>query len=615
MPSNQNQTGKRTIKQKKGIFPKTRPKSARLPREAHRMLAEQYKARVKKEQGGQEEKTTQPGAHAAGRVTGYVRDTVRGSARYSGKALRKAFTGRKEKSKITQRAGRENRGVKVRTVKQKSAARPVKLTPQRMAQRAANNQARQSRIYQTRSSSFSRQVASRPLSTTKPSSSSKAPAGGSARVRTRSPMASRRRPVGNSRAANRIGSRTAAKSAIKTKQATQKAAKTAKAAAKHAARAQAGAVRAAAQRAAQAAKVALQAAIRLIKLIVQAVAALVKGILAIASGGAVFVIVFLAIMAVVLILSSPFGLFYSDDNPENQPISTIIASINAEIEDEIRGIAAQTTADRVVYDYEGDAGPISNWPEVLAVFAVRTASDEPDGADVLTMDDDRIERLRQVCRDMNPISHQTQTESVDVENPDGSSSTQTISVLYITIEPKTAQQQAQEYGFTPIQMDQLTEMLAGEFRSMLYAMLGVDPSPGLTPTEVEALYRDLPPGTLGNDIVRFALQHLGDPYSERDCSAFVRYCYAQYGIELPRSAAAQGKYCVDNNLVIDPSTLVPGDLIFFSHFINGRYMDITHVGIYAGNGMIVDSSSSRGQVVYRKLYSGQVLWGRPHITQ
>jgi len=41
-------------------------------------------------------------------------------------------------------------------------------------------------------------------------------------------------------------------------------------------------------------------------------------------------------------------------------------------------------------------------------------------------------------------------------------------------------------------------------------------------------------------------------------------------------------------------------------------MNITHVAIYAGDGMIVDASSSRGEVVYRKLFSGHVLYARAY---
>ena len=70
-----------------------------------------------------------------------------------------------------------------------------------------------------------------------------------------------------------------------------------------------------------------------------------------------------------------------------------------------------------------------------------------------------------------------------------------------------------------------------------------------------------------------------------------------------------------NGLTVAKKDLVPGDLIFWSYRPNGRFMNITHVGIYAGNGKVVDASSSKGQVIYRDLYCAdkQVLYGRPHI--
>lgn len=70
-----------------------------------------------------------------------------------------------------------------------------------------------------------------------------------------------------------------------------------------------------------------------------------------------------------------------------------------------------------------------------------------------------------------------------------------------------------------------------------------------------------------------------------------------------------------HELVVAKSSLVPGDLVFWSHKPNGRYMNITHVGVYAGNGMVVDASSSRGKVVYRNLFDAdkQVLYGRPAL--
>ena len=108
---------------------------------------------------------------------------------------------------------------------------------------------------------------------------------------------------------------------------------------------------------------------------------------------------------------------------------------------------------------------------------------------------------------------------------------------------------------------------------------------------------DLPANGNGSDVVQLALSRLGHPYSQAlrgtgnyvDCSYLMLWCYRQIGISLP------------------------GDLVFWSHKPNGRYMNITHVGIYAGGGMVVDASYSKGKVVYRPLFDNdkQVLYGRP----
>ena len=45
-------------------------------------------------------------------------------------------------------------------------------------------------------------------------------------------------------------------------------------------------------------------------------------------------------------------------------------------------------------------------------------------------------------------------------------------------------------------------------------------------------------------------------------------------------------------------------------------MNISHIAIYAGNGYVVDASSSRGKVVYRPIYGQNsiVLCGRPYTA-
>ena len=145
----------------------------------------------------------------------------------------------------------------------------------------------------------------------------------------------------------------------------------------------------------------------------------------------------------------------------------------------------------------------------------------------------------------------------------------------------------------------------------------------LSAEEKERLQHNLPAGSKGGEIVKYALSRLGDPYSQEkrgierytDCSCLAMWCYRQAGIYIPGTAAEQGKFCAENGLTISKNSLLPGDLVFWSYRPNGRFMNITHVGIYAGDGKVIDASSSEGMVVYRDLFNSnkQVLYGRPHI--
>lgn len=139
---------------------------------------------------------------------------------------------------------------------------------------------------------------------------------------------------------------------------------------------------------------------------------------------------------------------------------------------------------------------------------------------------------------------------------------------------------------------------------------------------------NLRPGETGNSAVDLALTKLGTPYSQArrnqvgyfDCSSFCYWVYSQLGVNLgyegSNTAAAQGRYITENNLAVSYESLAPGDLVFYSFETNDRYLNISHMGIYCGNGYLVDASSSRGKVVYRPIYSINriVLCGRPYTA-
>lgn len=129
---------------------------------------------------------------------------------------------------------------------------------------------------------------------------------------------------------------------------------------------------------------------------------------------------------------------------------------------------------------------------------------------------------------------------------------------------------------------------------------------------------DLIQGETGNKAVDLALTKLGTPYSQEkrdqegyfDCSSFTYWVYSQLGICLQHgdsNTAAQARYITENNLA-------PGDLIFYSFEVNNRYLNISHVATYAGDGYVVDASFSKKKVVYRPIYSIRsiILCGRPY---
>lgn len=77
-----------------------------------------------------------------------------------------------------------------------------------------------------------------------------------------------------------------------------------------------------------------------------------------------------------------------------------------------------------------------------------------------------------------------------------------------------------------------------------------------------------------------------------DCSGLTSYAYRQVGISLPRSSRAQAGM----GTRVAKSDLQPGDLVFY-------YSPVSHVGMYIGNGKIVDAANPRSGVRITSLNS------------
>ncbi|MEK6441224.1 C40 family peptidase [Pseudonocardia sp. T1-2H] len=99
---------------------------------------------------------------------------------------------------------------------------------------------------------------------------------------------------------------------------------------------------------------------------------------------------------------------------------------------------------------------------------------------------------------------------------------------------------------------------------------------------------------LGAKALALATGKLGKPYvwgaagpNSFDCSGLVQWAFSQVGKSLPHSSNAQSQL----GTPVDQANLQPGDLVFF-------YSPVSHVGIYAGNGKILNASTSGEPVKY-----------------
>ncbi|MEV2256511.1 bifunctional lytic transglycosylase/C40 family peptidase [Streptomyces sp. NPDC050147] len=71
-----------------------------------------------------------------------------------------------------------------------------------------------------------------------------------------------------------------------------------------------------------------------------------------------------------------------------------------------------------------------------------------------------------------------------------------------------------------------------------------------------------------------------------DCSGLTQYAFARAGIRLPRVASAQA---AKGQRITSKASLKPGDLVFYG-YAPGADSTIYHVGIYAGNGQMINAA-------------------------
>ena len=397
-----------------------------------------------------------------------------------------------------------------------------------------------------------------------------------------------------------------AKASIKTTQQAAKAAQRTAQATARAARAAAHAARAAARAAVAAAKVAAKATIAAVKAIIAATKALIA---AIAAGGWIAVLVIVIICLIGLLIGSCFGIFFSgEDSGSGYTMQNVVQEINDDYQQQI-----DTTKANLSHDVLEMSGSRAVWPEVLAVYAVKTTTDPDNPQEVATIDDSKKAILTDIFWEMNQISSRTETrtETVITETDDGNGNivetetTVTQTYLYITVSHETAEEMAAQYGFDEEQKEQLAELLAEENRSLWSAVL-------------YGIY------TEDGAIVSVALSQVGnvggEPYwswygfSSRVewCACFVSWCanecgYIDTGVIPKYAGCVNGvQWFKDRGQWLDGSAEpAPGMIIFFDwDDENGQDGLSDHTGIVekVENGRVYTIEGNSGDSVRQNSY-------------
>ena len=104
--------------------------------------------------------------------------------------------------------------------------------------------------------------------------------------------------------------------------------------------------------------------------------------------------------------------------------------------------------------------------------------------------------------------------------------------------------------------------------------------------------------TVGAQALQAAISRLGYPYiwgaagpTSFDCSGLMMWAYQQVGISLPHFTVSQ----YNSGVHVSRNDLEPGDLVFF-------FPNISHVGMYIGNGMMIDAPNFGEDVKVQPIY-------------
>lgn len=272
---------------------------------------------------------------------------------------------------------------------------------------------------------------------------------------------------------------------------------------------------------------------------------------------------------------------------------------------------------KVYVDYEGMNSEPSNYYDIMCVYMVKYGYENT----ATKMNETNKENLKVVFDDMCRYTTENVTEKKGKKKK---------KYLEVRITLNSYTEMSEQYQFDEERKETLNQLMS--------ACITSNPSGGqtggsnlsglkgsLTPQEITSII-DKITNPIQKTVAAFVLSKVGYPYSQNlrnsgkafDCSSLAYYAWKSAGIDIAfggsTTAAAEVEGLKDKT--VKEKDIQPGDLIFYSYITNGRYKNISHVGIYVGNGKMVEAVDETHGVCLGNYYNGGlVMICRPRMKQ
>lgn len=316
-----------------------------------------------------------------------------------------------------------------------------------------------------------------------------------------------------------------------------------------------------------------------------------------------------AIIAV--LYNSPFAIFLPplESGDTIQTVTTqYVSEFNQEIQTLVDEHKDADEGRKVYVDYEGMNSEPSNYHDIMCVYMVKYGYENT----ATKMNEANKQNLKAVFDDMCKYTTENVTDKKGKKKK---------KYLEVRITLKSYTEMSVEYQFDEERKLTLNQLMSACITSnpsgsqtggsQLSGLQG-----SLTPQEITSI-TDKITNQVQKTVASFVLSKVGYPYSQNlrnsgkafDCSSLAYYAWKSAGIDIAfggsTTAAAEAQGLKGKS--VKEENLQPGDLIFYSYTTNGRYKNISHVGIYVGNGKMVEAVDEAHGVCLGNYHNGGLV--------